>query len=71
LKGKQVKAVDLWLHGKPPTVRFIIAEFQTDGRIHLRASSDEIADDGPTGEGSDYAGALADLERRLAMKLGA
>jgi hypothetical protein len=59
------KAVDVWLTGKPPTVRFIIAEFETNGRTQLRASSDDPGDDGPVGEGADYASALADLERRL------
>jgi hypothetical protein len=63
-----MKAVDAWLHGKPSTVRFIIAELQASGRIQLRASSDDMEDDGPTGEGKDYASALADLERNLQLK---
>ena len=65
MKGKAMKAVDTWLNGKPPTVRFIIAELQTDGSVHIRASSDDRNDDGPTGVGKTHEEALAELERLL------
>jgi hypothetical protein len=65
-----VKAVDAWLTGKPPTVRFIIAELETDGTTHLRASSDIRYDDGPTGVGRTFDEALAELEKYLAARQG-
>jgi len=63
------KAVDAWLAGKPDTIRFIIAELGIDGAVHLRASSDEDGDDGPTGIGRTYGEALVELEKLLGKLL--
>lgn len=61
--------IDAWLTGKPPTVRFVIAELGDDGLVHVRASSDERYDDGPSASGRNYIEALDALEKKLAEKL--
>lgn len=61
--------IDAWLTGKPPTVRFVIAELGDDGLMHVRASSDEQSDDGPSASGKSYLEALDALEKKLAEKL--
>lgn len=65
----KMKAVDAWLAGRPPTVRFIIAELEVGGVVHMRASSDEVGDDGPIGIGKTHEEALAELEKLLAKEL--
>lgn len=59
------KAVDVWLHGKPATVRFIIAELRSDGTVRLSASSDQYGDEGPAVHGDTHADALDLLEKAL------
>ena len=62
-------AIDAWLEGKPPTVRFIIAEYGDSGAVRIRAGSDQKYDDGPEAFGANHAEALAALEALLARKL--
>lgn len=63
------KAVDAWLAGKPPEVRFIVAELSASGEVCLRASSDENDDEGPVSVGSTYDEALVELEKLLGKAL--
>jgi len=66
---RRPKAVDAWLAGKPPTVRFIITELGEDGMVHARASSDDPEDDGPEAAGKNHEEALGELEKLLAKAL--